>query len=81
VIAGAVQLTWLFNSTRGSVLLVAVFHGAMNTWGGYIDVFRGEMGNIYAYATLNVVVSLVILAIYGYRQLSRDRKNTIDQTT
>src|SRR5512143_2358008 len=33
----SVQFTWLFNNTKGSVLLAAVFHGASNTWANYID--------------------------------------------
>ena len=31
VIASSIQFTWLFNNTRGSVLLAAVMHGASNT--------------------------------------------------
>jgi len=43
VTAGAVQSTWIFNNSKGSVLLVAVYHGALNAWNGYIDIYRGQM--------------------------------------
>ena len=36
VMAGAVIFTWLFNNTRGSVLLVMLFHSFINMW---IEVF------------------------------------------
>ena len=47
VTAGAVQSTWIFNNSKGSVLLVAVYHGALNAWNSYIDIYRGQMAGIY----------------------------------
>jgi len=41
LIVSSIQFTWVFNNTRGSVLMAAVMHGASNAWGGYIDVYRG----------------------------------------
>ena len=71
ITAVAVQLTWLFNNTKGSVLLVAVFHGAINAWNGYIDIYRGQMAGIYAYTALMVVVSIIVVIVYGPETLSR----------
>ena len=32
VIVSSIQFTWVFNNTRGSVLMAAVMHGASNAW-------------------------------------------------
>ncbi|MCC7131870.1 MAG: CPBP family intramembrane metalloprotease [Gemmatimonadales bacterium] len=60
VTASAVQFSWLFNRTRGSVLLVAVFHGATNAWNGYFDIFRVGMTGVVAYLAVLVTVSAVL---------------------
>ncbi len=65
ILALAIQLTWLFNNTKGSVLLVAVYHGAVNAWNGYIDIYRGQMAGIYAYTALMIVVSIIVVIVYG----------------
>ncbi len=73
VVAWAVQLTWFFNNTRGSVLVVAVVHGAGNAWiGGYFDISgnAGIVGNIVL-AFLMVAFSLALVAIVGGTHLSR----------
>ncbi len=60
VVASAVQFSWLFNRTRGSVLLVAVFHGATNAWNGYLDIFRVGMTGVVVYIALMGVVAAVL---------------------
>lgn len=78
VIASSIQFTWLFNNTRGSVLLAAVMHGASNTWGAYIDVYRGHFGGILTFMALSVLVSIVIVLVAGPRDLSRtDKRNML----
>jgi len=80
VIAWAIQLTWFFNNTRGSVLLVAVVHGAGNAWvGGYFDVSgnAGMVGNIIL-TSLMVIFSVAVVAIWGRSNLSRvTERNTL----
>ena len=73
VLAWAIQLTWFFNNTKGSVLLVAVVHGAGNTWiGGYFDISgnAGMAGN-NVLTGLMVFLSLAIVAIAGQAHFSR----------
>ena len=80
VTAWAVQLGWIFNNTRGSVLMVAVAHGAGNAWiGGYFDISgtAGVAGNAIL-AALMVIASLVIVIVAGPRNLSVEaRRNTL----
>jgi membrane protease YdiL (CAAX protease family) len=77
VIAQSVQFTWLFNNTRGSVLLAAVFHGASNTWGGYIDVYRGYFEGILVFMAISVLITIVIVLMAGPRNLSRMNKRNM----
>jgi CAAX protease family protein len=71
VMAGAVQSTWIFNNSKGSVLLVAVYHGALNAWNGYIDIYRGQMAAIYTYTGLMALVSIAIVVVFGAEHFSR----------
>lgn len=73
VTAWAIQHTWVFNNTKGSVLLVAVVHGAGNAWiGGYFDV-HGQSGMVGAtcLTILMSIVSVAIVVIAGPTHLSR----------
>ena len=77
VIAQSVQFTWLFNNTRGSVLLAAVMHGASNAWGGYIDVYRGYFGAILTFGAVSVLATIIIVLIAGARDLSRANQRNV----
>ena len=78
VIAWAIQLTWVFNNTKGSVLLAAVLHGAGNAWiGGYIDVYRGNVGGVVAFTVVSMVVSIIIVLIAGPTNLSRTNERNM----
>jgi membrane protease YdiL (CAAX protease family) len=77
VIAWSIQYTWVFNNTRGSVLLAAVIHGAVNAWNGYIDVYRGYFGAILAYMVVSVIVSILIVLLAGPTNLSRTNKRNV----
>jgi uncharacterized protein len=77
VIAGSVQSAWVFNNTRGSVLLAAVMHGALNAWNGYIDVYRGHFGGVLSYMVVAVIVSTIIVLIAGPTNLSRTNERNV----
>jgi membrane protease YdiL (CAAX protease family) len=77
VIVSSIQFTWVFNNTRGSVLLAAVLHGASNTWGGYIDVYRGHFGGILTFMAVSVLVSIIIVLIAGAKDLSRTNTRNV----
>jgi membrane protease YdiL (CAAX protease family) len=74
VIAWSIQYAWVFNNARGSVLLAAVQHGAVNAWNGYIDVYRGHFGGVVAYMVVSWVVSIIIVLIAGATNLSRTKE-------
>lgn len=78
LIAWSIQYTWVFNNTKGSVLLAAVLHGAGNAWtGGYIDVYRGHWGGVVAHMAVSVVVSIIIVLVAGPANLSRTNERNV----
>lgn len=77
VIVQSVQFTWLFNNTKGSVLMAAVFHGASNAWGGYIDVYRGHFNGILVFMAVSVLITAVIVLMAGANDLSHKFKRNV----
>jgi membrane protease YdiL (CAAX protease family) len=71
-IAGAILFSWLFNNTRGSVLLAMLFHTFANMW---VSVFAApvtdQVASQRAFTTMLVVAALLVLAIFGPARLSR----------
>ena len=77
-IAWSIQYTWVFNNTKGSVLLAAVYHGAGNAWiGGYIDVYRGYIGGVVTFTVVSVIVSIIIVLVAGPANLSRRNERNV----
>jgi len=77
VIVSSIQFAWVFNNTKGSVLLAAVMHGASNAWGGYINVYRGHFGGILTFLAVSVLVSIIIVLMAGPTDLSRTNKRNV----
>jgi deazaflavin-dependent oxidoreductase (nitroreductase family) len=74
LIPGAIFLTWLYNSTRGSILMVALWHGAWNT----ATTSTVAQGNIAAVMSILIMVwALLIVIVTGSACLSRVGKQTI----
>lgn len=73
--AFAVILTWLYNSTKGSLFLVSICHAASNTVGIFLPVANTTSGeNIGAYITvvlLEIAAAVVVTVISGPARLSR----------
>lgn len=68
-VAGAFIYTWLYNSTKGSILLVALFHVALNTFGVVVsDV------SIVVLAILYCLVAIALIASFGSTNLSRQER-------
>jgi uncharacterized protein len=69
IAADAFMYTWIYNSTKGSILLVALFHGSLNIVGAFITGVSPV-----AYALLNCVVAVVLIAVFGKTNLSRQER-------
>ena len=75
IMAFAVILTWLYNNTKGSLLMVAVCHAVSNTAGVFMPmastVSSENMGSYIIYILLEVLAAIAIIAIAGPARLSR----------
>jgi CAAX protease family protein len=70
VISQAILLTWIFNSTRGSLLLCQLFHQSGNAWAGAL-VPVPDANVFWPFYVLNVLVAIGVVVVYGAARLSR----------
>lgn len=72
ILAGTALLTWLTNSTGGSVLATIVWHGTYNA------AVAGAAGEVAAGVTAVVILAVILIAHrYGPENLSHREKQTI----
>lgn len=71
ILSGAAFLTWLFNSTRGSVLATMLWHGTYNA------AVAGAGGALSAVVTAAVIFAVIVIANrYGPETFSPREKQT-----
>ena len=71
---GAVIFTWLYNSTKGSILIAAIFHGAMD-----IAFTTPSPGNLdVVIGILMTVLGIIILLTHKPATLSRSEKQVME---
>ncbi len=63
--------TWLYNSTRGNVLIVALYHVLCNTYGVLIG-----SGSVIASCIVNIVVAGALVGVLGKTNLARSKRVT-----
>ena len=73
-LALAIVLTWLYNSTRGSILMVALFHGGYNFWAA-----SGGTGGLTSSTidALFIIWAVAIVVLFRPANLSRKGKHTL----
>jgi len=69
IVTDAFMYTWIYNSTKGSILLVALFHGSGNIVGAFITGVSPV-----AYALVNCVVAIALVAVLGKTNLARQER-------
>jgi membrane protease YdiL (CAAX protease family) len=74
--------TWIFNNTRGSLLLVAVLHGS-EVWVAYWMLNTGvsprNFDNYWGYGAFIAVAATIIILTNGAQDLSRKHKRIVHQ--
>ena len=75
LLAGAIVFTWLYNSTDGSVLMTAVWHGAFNFTTACIVCKTGVIAAIVS--TLVMVWAVFIVLLLKPASLAREAKQVI----
>ena len=75
-IALAVVFTWLYNSTRGSLVLVVLLHGTVNAWLTSVWFLRGGVSSttLWMFAGLLGVIAICLVVVYGSEHLSRHHR-------
>jgi uncharacterized protein len=74
ITATAIIYTWIYNNTRGSLLLVTLFHAASNMVAFALSAVLTpeEFGLHYQYLTVTIVAAAILVTlIYGSKALSR----------
>jgi membrane protease YdiL (CAAX protease family) len=75
IMAEAVLFTWIYNNTRGSLLMTTLFHAAGNTAGVFLPIANTAVGShlsaLALQAALDVVAAIVVVAVAGPTHLSR----------
>jgi membrane protease YdiL (CAAX protease family) len=67
----SVIITWIFNSTRGSLLPVILLHGAYNTWPGLLATTGGNPALAWVMPALTTVLAVIVVLVYGPTHLAR----------
>ncbi len=77
VLAITVIMTWIFDRTRGSVLIAALFHAAMNTAWALLNILWGDVWLFSLCVGFTVAVAVVV-AVVQARDGARPRADEDD---
>lgn len=72
IVSSAFIYTWLYNSTEGSILIVALVHVSENISGALMPGVSP-----LAYALLNCFAAIILIAIFGRTNLSRRERVSV----
>jgi len=77
----AVLYTWLYNNTRGSLLLVTLFHASGNTFGMFLPAKFAVVGGILSnLETVFFVIAAIVITIFaGVERLSLTEEKQIQE--
>ena len=76
--AAAVLYTWLYNNSRGSLLLVTLFHATNNTAGMFLPVSLAVTGGINLETVLYIIAAIVVTVATGPERLSHTEEKQIE---
>lgn len=75
LLAGAITFTWLFNSTGGSILMVAIWHGLFNFTTACTSCKTSAIAAIIS--TLVMVWAVFVVIFFKPKNLSREEKQVV----
>lgn len=82
LLAASIIFTWLFNHTRGSVLLAYLLHGSINTWTRVFPLEQSSAAVGWAVTGIVCFVAVTIVLVCGPEHFSRSKKRLrITQTS
>ena len=78
-VSWSILFTWMYNNTKGSLLLAFVFH-ASQTWFAILTVSADDFLNSYiGYMAIMTITAIVVVLIYGPKNLSRKHERIMIQ--
>lgn len=78
LVGASVIFTWLYNNTRGSVLLAMLMHASLNTWTRVFPVDRAPALVNWLMAGVTCLIAVILVLLFGARHLRRDGKRIQD---
>lgn len=80
-VAKAILMTWMYNNTRGSLLLVTLFHASFNTAGVLLPMANSDADmNLRAIISLWELFAAIIVMLYtGAERLSRSEPKQVHE--
>ncbi|USN96549.1 MAG: CPBP family intramembrane metalloprotease [Candidatus Nomurabacteria bacterium] len=76
-IATSILTSWVFNNSRGSVLLVAIFHAVTDVSIAYTGVMSGDKTLFWLFVLIQVVVALSVIRTSAFnKSVMKDRELT-----
>lgn len=79
IVASSVLYTWIFNNTKGSLILVTLFHAAENTTGGFLEVSISDLPTFITYrAGVVLIAAIIVVTLFGKENLSRSTKRLME---
>lgn len=80
ILPWSIFYTWIFNNTKGSLLLVAVLHGS-EIWLVYlmlsIGISPNNFDNYWGYGMVMVLTAIIIVIVTGSQNLSHKHKRIV----
>jgi len=80
----SIFFSWIFNNTRGSLLMVALLHGS-EFWVAYwmlkTGINQNNLDNYWGYGAILVLVAIIIVITTGAKNLSRRHTRIVHQPT
>ena len=74
VLAGAIALTWLYNTTNGSILMLALWHGIFD----FLSAAKVSDGMVAAImSTVFMIWAVLVVIVYKPANLSREPKQVL----
>ena len=76
----SILMTWVFNHTQGSLLIATFTHFWVNVYGGFQSdklPLADPGGEAMVQNLLLAAAAILVVILYGYRSLSRERKNRV----
>ncbi|MCA9346848.1 CPBP family intramembrane metalloprotease [Candidatus Saccharibacteria bacterium] len=74
-IATSIAITWLFNNSRGSVFLTAIFHSSTDVAIGYLGVMSGSRGLFWLFVAFQVTVAIIMASGKKFNQPVRENSD------